>query len=139
MKINILPLVAAFAVVVQSLPGTLEDARLQSATSSNPAIEAIAGLSGSSCYYGDPLDNDSRYKYTESCQNNAPSTCRTAGYPVKNYCDGGSDRQCCIISNCRAPYANKLCWNTNGYTGCAEYASGYCPGPSNYKCCLEYK
>ncbi|KAH6679765.1 hypothetical protein B0J14DRAFT_650142 [Halenospora varia] len=44
MKMNILPFLAAFAVVVQSLPGTLEDARHQSSTSSNPAIEALAGL-----------------------------------------------------------------------------------------------
>ena len=60
-------------------------------------------------------------------------------YPIKGYCPGPANIQCCIKA------VSPTCSNKGGrcrqevwcnYVG-GKTITGLCPGPSNMKCCIE--
>ncbi|KAE9377519.1 hypothetical protein N431DRAFT_328018 [Stipitochalara longipes BDJ] len=78
----------------------------------------------------------------------SPSTqgygiCESTTYCTNNYgktytgfCpDAGKSILCCVNPDCYSPYSNAgLCEYTASPNG--KSCSGYCPGPSDYECCV---
>lgn len=57
------------------------------------------------------------------------------GYVLTGYCPG--DTFCCIPSGVDRCKNIGHCQYTTIYCASGNYKSGLCPGPSNYKCCLD--
>lgn len=74
--------------------------------------------------------------YGSKCQSTG-TTC--SGGFVDNYCGGGPTWKCCVgaSTSCHINHNGK-CQTTGGSQSCSSpksYHSGYCPGPSNVRCC----
>jgi len=73
------------------------------------------------------------------CHDVGQYSCDIDRYPVKGYCPGPANIQCCIVARsaeCEQNYYQGRCLNE----GWCEYVggmmvTGICPGPNNIKCC----
>ncbi|RPA78103.1 hypothetical protein BJ508DRAFT_416722 [Ascobolus immersus RN42] len=70
---------------------------------------------------------------TGTCKTDANCT---GGFNVVGKCPNDpSSVKCCVPSTCSTPSGSGICRNT-GKSCSGTYYSGYCPGPSDIKCCV---